>query len=239
MSETKEKKQRIHSMVSVFVLLFIIACMFALWSWLSLHQTIERKTHTKPAKSISEQIALPETKSPLVAIGEHILLPEGKPVILTIDKSNAMIAGHPFFSSVEPGDIIVLYPNKAIIYDPRADKLKNVGPVYIEDIMEATRSLVEPELPVSAVPFTLEVRNGSQVAGRAGDVADTFADDEQISVISATNAANYSYATTLIVNLAGVDVTSLEEQFVGAEVVDVLPAGERETEADVVIILGN
>ena len=72
-----------------------------------------------------------ETEELLKAIGRHILLPEGEPLVATIVDAETLKASQPFYAEAKNGDKLVVYQEKALIYDPDKDVLVNVGPVFV------------------------------------------------------------------------------------------------------------
>lgn len=77
----------------------------------------------------------------ITAVRRHIVLPEDEaPLVATIINVDELIAEQPFYQGASNGDILMIYGSvaKALIYDPRADRLVNVGPVEIQQDASAT-----------------------------------------------------------------------------------------------------
>ena len=77
----------------------------------------------------------------ITAVRRHIILPEDEePLVATIVNVDELIAEQPFYLGASNGDILMIYGSvaKALIYDPRADRLVNVGPVEIQQDANAT-----------------------------------------------------------------------------------------------------
>ncbi|MGB0756887.1 MAG: LytR C-terminal domain-containing protein [Patescibacteria group bacterium] len=237
MPSTKPTFRPVRSKVSVMIILFIIASVFATWSWLNLEQTKDQISH-KDYQLKTETIVPAQTMVDRVA--RHIVLPDQDPLVVIVDQTNALVKQHPFFEKADIGDVILLYTNKAILYDPDVDRLKNVGPLYYSELEKISETLAEPGLPNEATgPITIEVRNGSQVAGRAGATGEELDSDDLYEVVAVGNAAQYDYDTTYVVLLnEDVEPDALVSAY-DADLVTDLPIGEASSDADVVLILGN
>ena len=95
------------------------------------------------------------------------------------------------------------------------------------------------EIQKKASPVTLEVRNGSQVAGAAKELGDLLAARvSEFNLIKTANAAKDDYMGTILVNKKGGDVSALANEL-GTEAVNRVPDGEEDTNADILLIVGN
>jgi hypothetical protein len=77
----------------------------------------------------------------ITAVKRHIVLPEDEePLVATIINVDELIAEQPFYQGASNGDILMIYGSvaKALIYNPRADRLVNVGPVQVQQDASAT-----------------------------------------------------------------------------------------------------
>jgi hypothetical protein len=66
-------------------------------------------------------------------IAKLINIPQEEPVMALVTNADQLIAEQPFYQGVTNGDILVIYPQarKAILFNPRTNKLVNVGPVNV------------------------------------------------------------------------------------------------------------
>jgi len=195
-----------------------------------------------------EPIAGEENLTALIEqVGRHIVLDEEEaPMIATIQDADALAEQQAFYSGARDGDKLLIYPTRAIIYDPIRDILVNVGPIQLldqpqiseEETEEEEETIEEePSLPTPPVPLTIDIRNGSGITGVAGQLSNQLSANSAYSVVNVTNASNANYTQTVIVNLKGYDLSSLEQD-VGATSVSEMPAGESPSNADVLIIIG-
>lgn len=71
-------------------------------------------------------------------IGDHLLLPNEVPSIATVSDIS-VLTDQPFFRSAKNGDKLLLYKtsNKAILYDPVAKKVIEVGTLESWEIMSS------------------------------------------------------------------------------------------------------
>ena len=89
-----------------------------------------------------------EIQEVLGQVSELILLPEGEtPTVATVVDAEALIAEQPFYSGVQDGDRLIIYPEslKAIIYSPERDIIVNVGPIQFPQSANEESALEETE----------------------------------------------------------------------------------------------
>jgi len=185
----------------------------------------------------------------LVKVGKLILLPQDEdPLVATIQDVEALVKDAPFYSDAKNGDKLIVYKQKAIIYDPVSNRLVNVGPVFIqaapssdestEGIQDEQKIQQEEETELESEPISLDIRNGSRTAGKAATLRDELNSKDIYDVVNVANASNNDYQGDILVNLTGKDVSGLEQEL-GITAVTSLPEGETTTQADIVIIIGN
>ncbi len=162
-------------------------------------------------------------------INQHILLPHGEaPEITTIANAETLKQQESFFEYSQNGDALVKFKNLEIIYNPIADVIVNAR-------SRGTVAGVETRAVQGAI--TIDIRNGSGIAGLAGKTAESFKGVKDFIVQNIGNAGLNNYAQTVVVNLSSKDLTGLEKQF-NTKAVTEMPKGEKPSTADVVIILG-
>jgi len=238
-----EEKIFVHNIASVLVIFFIIASIGAGWSYLKLQAAKARFNKPIIAEQIKHNIEpVVNPDDFVIQVKKHVIVPDNeKPFVAFISDEQVAANLQPFFYQAKVGDVILMYSNKAILYRPVEDKIVNIGPVFALSNFDFDKNLINANDAESAVEqkvITVDVRNGSQTAGQARTVADELSKSKWYDLIKVTNASNYNYPQTLLVNLTGVDVSELEDLYGITALVD-LPAGETISEADVVIILGN
>lgn len=178
-----------------------------------------------------QEMSQKEIDSLLGKVGELIFLPEGvQPAIATVNDAEALMQEQKFFLGAKNGDKILIYKDKALLYDPVAHMLINVGPVIGG---EETSSPLSDDVSVE-MATNLDIRNGSGVSGAANELAAGFG--EGYEIIQTVDAAA-EYENTILVSLTGKDASSLENKL-GVKAVDTLPEGEKLSIADFVIIIG-
>ena len=85
----------------------------------------------------------------LEAIGGLILLPEGEetPFVFTIQNAEQLAAQEPFYNKANDGDRLIVFSDRAIIYNPTDNILVNVGPVTFQSAEGAEDSPPPPPPP--------------------------------------------------------------------------------------------
>ncbi|HXV27226.1 MAG TPA: LytR C-terminal domain-containing protein [Candidatus Paceibacterota bacterium] len=201
----------------------------------------------KPGEKLSE-----EQVSRLVQrVGRFLVLPDNEePSVAAIVDAAALAERQSFYQGAKDGDILLVYSNKAIIYDAVEDKLVNVGPIVRTDepVAPVASGSGTPLPEASATPapeptepVTIEVRNGTTTAGLAGAMRDELKKNELFNVTSVGDATG-SYTETFIVDLTGgkkfATVQALQQELKTAKLVTALPQGERSTTAEVLVLIG-
>jgi len=175
-----------------------------------------------------EALSVLEKQELLEKIKKHIVLPsEDEPLIVRINNAEDLKKNQAFFTNSKDNDILIVYQDKALIYRLDEDLLINVGPVYINDA---------PSSQVQAID--LDIRNGSEVVGKAGILGDELGNREEYEIVNVVNANRKDYQESILVNLTNKDISVLEEEL-GLKAINTMPEGEADSNADVVIILGN
>lgn len=217
--------------IILFVLLLAALCGFAwsFWRYWSLKQEVRFLSTSQGQQELNKK----EVDKVVEAVGKLIILPtDQQPTVATIQDVVALAKEQPFFNGAENGDKLLFYPDKAIIYSVKNDKLVNVGPVYNQggQIAKPAENLTNK--------LTVDVRNGSEKVGAGRILADGLTAKGLSQIKEVTNAVKTSYPKTVLVNLTNKDVSALEKAL-GVKAVKAMPEGEAPSAADVLIIVGN
>lgn len=183
-------------------------------------------------------------------IGKFMVVPADETPSATVLRDVQTLAQQqPFYHDAKDGDFLVIYSSRAIIYDPNANKLVNVGPIVRNDMPPASPSPVasgSSSLPspsgTPAVPekITVDVRNGTGTAGVAKAMAETLKKNTWVT-IGTVGDAKGSYGAITLVDVSGGKkpnaIAALEKIF-GVKAVTAIPKGESASKADVLVIVG-
>lgn len=232
MIRTKEHKSGLGKWVFLFFVLFAVSGYFA-YRFYEQNQQLQNQlldAETK-ARILSKTAAGTAGLTVLERLNKHILLPQAQSAqTSTLSNVASLKKTDTFYEYAQDGNLLVQFPNLEIIYDPSADVIVNAR-------TKNTGQIAGAEARAMQGAISLDIRNGAGVAGLAGKTAQTFTGVKEYVVKTVGNGAKSDYPKTVIVNLSGKDVSGLEKQF-GVSAVSVLPAGEKTSDADVVIILG-
>lgn len=169
-----------------------------------------------------------ETQELVAQVGKLMVLPEGEPTVATVVDAASLAKEQEFFKDAKNGDKVLIYKDKAILFNPAEGRIVNVGPVLgINSAGADAQSNV----------VNIEVRNGSRKIGAANELGDQLK-AKGYNVAEVANAAKADYEQSVLVNLTGKDVKVLETEL-GLIATDKMPDGEATSTQDVVIILGN
>lgn len=169
-----------------------------------------------------------ETQDLVAQVGKLMVLPEGEPTVATVVDAEALAKEQEFFKDAKNGDKVLIYKDKAILFNPAEGRIVNVGPIFSANGVGAN-----PQANV----LNIEVRNGSKKIGAANELGDQLK-AKGYNVAEVANAFKADYEGNLLVNLTGKDVKALEAEL-GLIATDKLPDGEATSTQDVVVILGN
>jgi hypothetical protein len=179
-------------------------------------------------------------------VKRHILVNEDEaPYVATISNIDLVRAKNPeFYRDASQGDKVLIWSDKAVIYSEKLDKLVAVtsslpaSPDEEEgdggDMEDAADESME-ELE----EITVEIRNGSRVAGEASRLRASLT-DRGIEVERIGDAAGL-YEGTRIIDLTGGRANSVVDAImeeVGGIASQDIPEGEPDTEANILIIIG-
>ncbi len=209
----------------------------------------QRYFHLTPAEKAQKELA-----AAVAAVSKHIILPEGdQPVLATVTDAKTLIAQQAFFAGAVNGDELLLFPRslKAVLYSPSRNIIVNTGPIQQSQTVPAgataqSNAQVIPTTPSasSAIPNTLlvEIRNGTGKTGYASTVADQLRNNAGYSITKVTDANKKDYKKTVVFSEVKNDaqkqaVNALAAALNGSTVPS-LPAGEKSTDADILVILG-
>ncbi|TSC77729.1 MAG: Uncharacterized protein G01um101429_997 [Parcubacteria group bacterium Gr01-1014_29] len=206
-------------------------------------------------KPTPEEKAREELAAAVASVGKLMILPEGdEPVLATVTDAETLVKQQAFFTGSINGDQLLLFPRnlKAVLYSPSRKMIVNVGPIQQQAAVSQTnaeqaqnnaeipRELVSS--PQESAILTVEIRNGTGKNGFASQIAEQISGNSGYNVLKVTDAHKRDYSETLIVNKnRDVEKLQLANSLIaalGVRAASELPSGEKDTEADVLVILG-
>jgi len=194
-------------------------------------EVVSQKEVNDVVKSVSKLMILPSEEVPSVAT--------------VLDKEK--LSNQPFFSNVENGDKLLIFPKamQAIIYRPGSNKIIKVGPIFIDSAQEGIDTdgtSEETSLNVDTPKDTLKIAyyNGTSIPNLSAQTESVVQlNHANYSTELVTNASKQDYKKNLVIDLSGTHSTEASNlaKLLNAEVV-VLPEAEVRPEADILIISG-
>lgn len=180
-----------------------------------------------------QQVGQDEVKKVVEEVGKLIDLPAGEVPTLATVVDVSKLKDQPFFQKAKNGDKVLIYTNaqKAILYDPVAKKIKEVGPL----------NTGSPSAQLQAASVGIALLNGTKTSGLASKVEEELKSKVPgLNVVSKDNAKKDSFEKTIVVVLNQVyldtarNLANLLNATLGS-----LPEGEEKPkEGDILIILG-
>ena len=190
--------------------------------------------YQKLARSpLAAQVSAQEEAEKLtMAVGKLMLLPKDEtPTVATVTDIDK-IKDQPFFKDAQNDHKVLIYPNTklAIIYDPKANLIVNVGPINFH------------QSPTQSVQSTrVGLRNGTSVTGLTfkveSELKKTYPD---INIVKKDQSTRTDYQKTVIVllNDASSDTAEALAKSLNSPL-EKLPEGEVKPDGvDILVILG-
>jgi hypothetical protein len=209
-------------------IVLVAAVGIAIYFYLQYQNTQDQLNKTTQS---NEQAAL------IAEVGKLIVLPNGEqPTIATISDVNRL-KGQSFFNHARNGDKVLIYTKaqEAILYDPLANKIVEVGPISLTQVTPTPKG---PTL--TPVPVKVAIYNGTPTAGLANKIGEEIQQKMSAVTIVAKADAKEDYSSTIVVDLTGTNSASAATlaEILGAKITS-LPKGETKPQnADLLIILG-
>ena len=234
-ADVARKKRHMWALVIIVVLIIAAGAGYMYWRSSQLQGQIgDTLTDTSVATIIAR-------------IERLAAVPSGEqPTVALIRNADLASAQQDFYRGASSGDILVVYSDRALIYDPRADKIINMS--LIERSAPPAASVTpEPSLSPDASPtpkqqpLSVEVRNGTSTTGLAKATCGTIEEADPLFSSCKTGDASKKYMTNVIVDQSkgkNPELISALEKLLGVTAVTSVPKGERESTADVLVIMG-
>jgi hypothetical protein len=204
-------------------LVLVFAAAGAYFYWQNSELTSELAENQR-AMVLSGQETITEEpeRSVVEKVGQLIALPQNQQFnLLQVTDPEKYKASYP---DIGEGDYLLTFNTLELAYDPDRDIL-----LYVKNLQSIPSTNAEQvsssEARLEQGALRLEIRNGAGVAGLAAATAETFKGVQGYEVKSVGNANNI-FAKTVVVNLTGKNVSSLERQFNTVSVSQV-PKGEK------------
>ncbi|PIZ58217.1 hypothetical protein COY23_00675 [bacterium (Candidatus Torokbacteria) CG_4_10_14_0_2_um_filter_35_8] len=221
----------------VILIIFLVLLLIALVGVTYLYFQ-EKKKMENPT-----QVATEEAKKIKEKVGKLILLPENEePTIATIIDVDKLREENPeFYKNATNGDKLLVYPQKAILYDPDRNIVINVAPVIRQPSDEEAK---KEENVKKNESLTIELRNGSWKTGKTAEYEDKIKKElgENYKVVSKVNAAKKSYQGVTVYDLTSGKKSDLAKKLadtLSAKIESTLPVVEKKSNVEVVVIVGN
>jgi hypothetical protein len=208
------------------ILLTMAVSAVYLWFMQPMADTEYAQNHANNSENSAQNTAPQPPESAVERVSQMVVTLDEEPQLYTVTDLTAFQEQNPAVSGVELGDKVVMWSDKTVVYSPHRDKIVAIYP---------TPAPVPPSPEIDA---TIEVRNGSGVAGAAGRLKKTL-QDAGLSVKRVGDAAG-RYTGTVVVDLSsGVMPAAFAEtlkQTGGAA--GELPEGEPASDASILVIIG-
>lgn len=202
-----------------------------------------------------------DTKILTMKVGKLIEIPTNEdPAVATVNDVTKL-RDQPFFSNAKNGDKVLVFARakKAILYDPIANKIIEVGPVTLPTPTGSTEGSPKPVMPStspnpsepisaskSPTPTTVStvsviLYNGTSTPSLTNTIQNLIKEKTQnVQITQTAQASRDTYEKTIVVDLRGTkkDSAATLAQLVSGEVGD-LPVGEKKpANADFLVIIG-
>jgi hypothetical protein len=236
--EKVKKKLRLPKTILLVVGVLLIIALIAVGAYFYLQYKKTQDLLKNPV--LGAQI---ESQNLVSKVGALMELPKDEqPTVATVSDVSKL-KDQPFFAKAKNGYKVLIYSKaqKAILYDPVANKLIEVGPVNIGSQNPTTA-------PTTEAPVKIALYNGTATVGLTSAIEKQLKDNKiNVDVVEKANASSSAYAKTMVVDLtadkAGLSgkQTALVKQLAAllSGEVGTLPDGEKKPkDAEILVILG-
>ncbi len=189
-------------------------------------------------RNLSKSLLLPQLKNQeeslklATSVGRLMLLPKDEvPTVANITDITAL-KDQLFFKNADNGNKVLIYPNSklAIIYDPQANIIINVGPINFAE--QQNSQISKPRIGL---------RNGTNVVGITYQIESTIQKafpETNIVLKDKSSLINYEKTIVAVLNSGFETESATLSKFLNVQVAK-LPEGETKPEGvDILIIVG-
>lgn len=186
-----------------------------------------------------QQAGQDEVKKVVEEVGKLMDLPAGEVPTLATVVDITKLKNQPFFQKAKNGDKVLIYTvaQKAILYDPVAKRIKEIGPVNVGS-PSAQPQVASPALRSEP---RIALLNGTKTPGLASKVEEDLKSKVPgLNVVSKDNAKKESYEKTVVIVLNQVYLDSARNlaNLLNATLASLPEGEEKPKDADILIILG-
>lgn len=221
--------------------LLIIIILVSLASWLFYNYREVKKEVVRLSTPEGQQALLDQqTEDTIERIKKHMVLPEDEgPTVVTITDIDLLAEQQPFFGGAQNGDKVLVYvgARKAIIYSPERDIVVNVG-----TIVAGNEDVVVDEPENEFWMLDIEIRNGTDAPSLAQTISSQLTTtNENFNIVNVSDSENKEISQTVIVDMGKTnnkDLISSVGNILGVTTTNLIPEGEEDSDAEVLIILG-
>ena len=200
-----------------------------------------------------------ETKKLKKRVGKLIDIPTDEdPAVATVNDVTKL-RDQPFFSRAKNGDKVLVFAKakKAILYDPIANKIIEVGPITLPTptgaVEEGTFNIpgTEPTgpsqgpirfpSPTTVSTVSVVLYNGTATPTLSDTIQNLIKEKTQnVQITETTQASRDTYERTIVVDLNGTkkDSAATLAQLVSGEVGDLPPGEKKPASGDFLVIIG-
>ena len=249
-----------NSAVFYVILLLVIVVTAAI---LMVMNQFKSKTRTQDSQEVVKKEvvdkAIPMEKNDILALISRVsnlilIKAQEEPTIATVQDADSLRKSNPsFYKDAENGDRLLVWSDKAVLYSTKMDKLLAVMPIFGNTAntlnISATSTPQTSSSTIAVATSTVQtenavvdVRNGTNVAGRAKTMANLLkAQNIKTGLIG--DAINRDYDITVIYNLSDKPLIATLKALVDATKGQVKAISDAEKSAykgmgDIVIVVG-
>ncbi|MCL4339234.1 hypothetical protein M1271_06110 [Patescibacteria group bacterium] len=198
-----------------------------------------------------------EIKRLVAQVGKHFLLPANEiPHAITLANVDTLKKDQPFFTNAKNGNILLVYSQEVILYDPILDKVINVAQIRVapsQTPQASDKNAVTPvssessslnsNLPVSptTAKIKISVLNGTNSPPALSKMKNLISQIPQLEIVDTADASRQNYENTLLINLKGLNQKTASDLATALSAsVSTMPQNEAppSPDSDILIIIG-
>jgi len=124
----KKNVTKIKPSILILILALSVSLLFGIFS-LNLYLKTQQKIKLLESqnKATAQEIGAQEIRNILDKVTKHLVLPTGIPQIIRVANIETLKKTQPFFANAQNGNILLVFQNKVVIYDPVSDKIVDIA----------------------------------------------------------------------------------------------------------------
>ena len=188
----------------------------------------------------TEQSAQSDKEKIIAKLAKIIELPDEEATMAVVSDKEKL-KDQAFFKNAQNGDRVFIFTNakKAILYRPSSNKIIEVAPINLGSPSASLESNNSTASPTQSLEVKVAIYNGTKTVGLAAAAEKDLKEKLPFVNVVLKDNSTGDFSKTIVVDLKGnkKDAANQIAKAISGEVSS-LPTGEKQPDADILVILG-